>query len=110
MAAQLPFTTTHLSVSNIPDDACRLFVAANRSISQTAHNSGTIRIGLRAPYRVVTRVIRMPRIVCRDISPDEVAVKKLLDEREISDGVDRLAQQISQEYWGRPLTIIGVLT
>jgi hypoxanthine phosphoribosyltransferase len=38
------------------------------------------------------------------------AVKVLLTEQEIREGVGRMARQISQRYVQRPLTIIGVLT
>ena len=37
-------------------------------------------------------------------------MKVLLTESEIRAGIDRLAEQISREYRGRPLTILGVLT
>ena len=37
-------------------------------------------------------------------------VKILLDEKQLNDGVDRLAGEINATYGDRPLTIIGVLT
>jgi hypoxanthine phosphoribosyltransferase len=37
-------------------------------------------------------------------------VKILLSETEIRDGVARLAKQIADDYHGRPLTVLGVLT
>ena len=37
-------------------------------------------------------------------------MKTLLDENELKEGVDRLAESINQTYGDRPLTIIGVLT
>jgi hypoxanthine phosphoribosyltransferase len=41
---------------------------------------------------------------------DGLFVKLLLDEKQLREGVDRLAQEISRYYIRRPLTIIGVLT
>lgn len=37
-------------------------------------------------------------------------MKILLDEKQLNDGVDRLAREINDAYGDRPLTIIGVLT
>jgi hypoxanthine phosphoribosyltransferase len=37
-------------------------------------------------------------------------VKRLICEAEIQEAVDRLGRQIAEEYRGRPLTILGVLT
>lgn len=37
-------------------------------------------------------------------------MKVILTEDEISSGIGRLAHQIAQEYRGRPLTVLGVLT
>jgi len=37
-------------------------------------------------------------------------VKVILTEAQISSGIDRLAEQLSADYRGRPLTVLGVLT
>lgn len=37
-------------------------------------------------------------------------VKKLLTEEQIHQGVERLAGELSQQYQGAPLTVIGILT
>jgi hypoxanthine phosphoribosyltransferase len=42
--------------------------------------------------------------------PIRLAVKKLLTEDQLREGVKRLAGEISRCYEGRPLTIVGVLT
>jgi len=40
----------------------------------------------------------------------ETTVKILLSENALSEGVEKLAQQINDAYQGKPLTIVGVLT
>src|SRR5262249_24383868 len=37
-------------------------------------------------------------------------VKVILTEAQISAGIDRLAEELSGDYRGRPLTVLGVLT
>ena len=37
-------------------------------------------------------------------------MKTILDEKQLSDGVRKMAQDITDHYQGRPLTIIGILT
>jgi hypoxanthine phosphoribosyltransferase len=53
-----------------------------------------------------------PRAVCpiREGLARKTTVKQLLSEREIREGVERLAGELSRHYAPRPLTIIGVLT
>ncbi len=40
----------------------------------------------------------------------EITVKILLSEKELNEGVEKLAVQINETYQGKPLTIVGVLT
>jgi len=42
--------------------------------------------------------------------PGKIAVKVLLDERQLNQGINKLADSINQLYRDRPLTVIGVLT
>ncbi len=39
-----------------------------------------------------------------------MALKRLLDERQIDDGVQSLAAEVTKRYAGCPLTVVGVLT
>ncbi len=42
-------------------------------------------------------------------SPPFFAMKSLITEEELRQGIDRIAAEICQQYHGRPLTIVGVL-
>ena len=46
----------------------------------------------------------------RRLIRSEVNMKTILSEKELADGVRRLADQINTEFKGRPLTIVGVMT
>jgi hypoxanthine phosphoribosyltransferase len=47
---------------------------------------------------------------CRRTFGHELAMKRLLEEDQIHQGVQRLAGELTRDYSGRPLTVVGVLT
>lgn len=63
----------------------------------------------RDPVRFGNRLIQWGPYSNRPFS-QRLAVKLLLSEQQIRDGVQRLAGEVREAYLDRPLTIIGVLT